>query len=112
MLSPERGCAHHSKRSCFRNDHYQAEIDHLGIGRSFHREPETNGVAEKALQTLKEQLLRIERFDTLEKLRQAVRHFGRGFGRTYNEHWLIECHDYRTPIEAREHLRSKAAAAT
>lgn len=95
--------------SCFRSDHYQAEIDHLGIARSpaFHYEPETNGVAEKALQTLKEQVLWIERFDTLDELRTAVR----AFGRTYNQHWLIERHDYRTPIEAREHLHAKAAAA-
>ena len=56
--------------SCFRCDHYQAEIDHLGIARSpaFHYEPETNGCAEKAIQTLKEQVLWIERFDTLEDL--------------------------------------------
>jgi putative transposase len=93
--------------ACFRSDHYQTEIDHLGIARSpaFHYEPETNGVAEKALQTLKQQLLSIERFDTLEDLRQAVRRFGR----TYNQQWLIERHDYRTPIEARQHLRAKAA---
>ncbi len=57
--------------SCFRSDHYQTEIDHLGIARSpaFHYEPETNGCAEKALQTLKEQLLWIERFNTLDELR-------------------------------------------
>jgi transposase InsO family protein len=55
--------------SCFRSDHYQTEIDHLGIARSaaFHYEPETNGCAEKAIQTLKEQLLWIERFDTLDE---------------------------------------------
>ena len=95
--------------SCFRSDHYQAEIDHLGIARSpaFHYEPETNGCAEKAIQMLKEQVLWIERFETLEELRQAVRHFGR----TYNQQWLIERHGYRTPTEAREHLRSQAAAA-
>jgi len=63
--------------------------------------------AEKAIQTLKEQLLWIERFDTLDELQQAVRRFGR----TYNQHWLIERHDYRTPIEAREHLRAQVAAA-
>ena len=45
--------------SCFRSDHYQAEIDHLGIARSpaFHYEPETNGCAEKAIQVLKEHVL-------------------------------------------------------
>jgi putative transposase len=95
--------------SCFRSDHYQAEIDHLGIARSpaFHYEPETNGCAEKAIQVLKEQLLWIERFETLDELRTAVRRFGR----TYNQQWLIERHDYRTPIEARDHLRAQAAAA-
>jgi putative transposase len=77
----------------------QAEIDQLGIAHSpaFHYEPETNGWAEKAIQTLKEQLLWIERFDTLDELRTAVR----AFGRTYNQHWLIERRGYRTPTEAR-----------
>ena len=95
--------------SCFRSEHYQAEIDHLGIARSpaFHYEPETNGCAEKAIQTLKEQLLWLERFETLEQLRAAVRRFGR----TYNRHWLIERHGYRTPIEARQHLLRQAAKA-
>jgi putative transposase len=95
--------------SCFRSDHYQAEIDHLGISRSpaFHYEPETNGCAERAIQTLKEQVLWIDRFETLEDLQHAVRRFGR----TYNKHWLIERHDYRTPTEAREHLRAQAATA-
>jgi putative transposase len=70
--------------SCFRSDHYQAEIDHLGIARppAFHYEPETNGCAEKAIQILKEQVLWIDPFETLEHLRQAVRRFGH----TYNQH--------------------------
>ena len=95
--------------SCFRSDHYQAEIDHLGIARSpaFHYEPETNGCAERAIQTLKEQVLWIDRFETLEDMQHAVRRFGR----TYNQHWLIERHDYRTPTEAGEHLRAQAATA-
>jgi hypothetical protein len=66
----------------------------------------TNGCAEKAIQVLKEQLLWIERYDTLDELRTAVR----AFGRTYNQHWLIERHGYLTPTEAREHLRAQAAA--
>ena len=95
--------------SCFRSEHYQTEIDHLGISRSpaFHYEPETNGCAEKAIQTLKEQVLWIERFDTLEELRAAVREFGRRF----NAEWLIERHAFRTPVEAREHLIRQAAMA-
>jgi hypothetical protein len=83
------------------------EIDHLGIARSpaYHYEPETNGCVEKFIQTLKEQVLWIERFDTHEQLRSAVR----GFARRYNEHWLLERHGYRTPIEARQHLLRQAA---
>jgi hypothetical protein len=75
---------------------------------AFHHAPETNGCAEKAIQVLKEQLLWIARFDTPDDLRQAVRRFGR----TYNEQWLIERHGYRTPIESRDHLPTKAATAT
>jgi len=94
---------------CFRSDHYQGEIDHLGIARSpaFHYEPETNGCAEKATQTLKEQVLRIERFDTLEQLRARVRRFAAD----YNEHWLLERHRYRTPTQTRQRLLHQATMA-
>lgn len=83
--------------SCFRSDHYQAEIDHLGIARSpaFHHEPETNGVAEKAIQTLS---------------KTSDRPCAASAGHN-NQQWLIERHGYRTPIERRNHLRAKAAAA-
>jgi transposase InsO family protein len=79
---------------CFRSEHYQAEIDHLGIARSpaYHYEPETNGCVEKFIQTLKEQVLWIERFDSFEQLRQAVR----DFARLYNHDWLLERHGYLT----------------
>ena len=85
---------------CFRSHHYQSEIDHLGISRSpaYHYEPETNGCAERFIQTLKEQVLWIRRFETLAELREAVR----GFARLYNAEWLLERHGYLTPAEARE----------
>jgi putative transposase len=91
---------------CFRSAHYQTEIDHLGIARSpaYHYEPETNGCVERFIQTLKEQLLWIERFESFEHLRRAVR----DFARRYNRDWLLERHDYRTPIEARQHLLAQA----
>jgi len=93
---------------CFRSAHYQTEIDHLGIARSpaYHYEPETNGCAEKFIQTLKEQVLWIERFATFEELRTAVRRFAA----TYNAHWLLERHRYRTPTEARQHLLTQVLA--
>lgn len=92
----------HDGGSCFRSAHYQAEIDHLGIDRSpaFHYEPETNGVVEKFLQTLKKQILWMERFDTLEQLRARVRQFAELF----NDHWRLERHGYRSPRQARARL--------
>lgn len=94
---------------CFRSHHYQAEIDHLGISRSpaYHYEPDTNGCAERFIQTLKEQLLWIHRFETLVELRQGVR----SFARLYNREWLLERHGHRTPIEARERLIAAPQAA-
>jgi putative transposase len=94
---------------CFQSHHYQAEIDHLGIARSpaYHYEPETNGCAERAIQTLKEQVLWICRFETFEQLREAAR----AFGRLYNREWLLERHGYRTPSEAREQLLAVAREA-
>ena len=91
---------------CFRAGHYQTEIDFLGIARSpaYHYEPETNGCVEKFIQTLKEQVLWIERFDTLDELRARIRAFARDF----NEHWLLERHGSHTPRQAREALRQAA----
>ena len=100
----------HDGGSCFRSGHYQAEIDHLGLERSpaFVYEPETNGVVEKFLQTLKQQVLWIDRFDTLEQLRTRVRQFAHDF----NEHWLLERHGYRSPRQARAALTSPQSALT
>ena len=93
---------------CFRSHHYQAEIDHLGIARSpaFHYEPETNGMVEKFIQTLKEQVLWIERFEAFEQLRAAVREFAR----TYNREWLLERHGFPSPIDARELMLAGSVA--
>lgn len=56
----------HDGGPCFRSEHYQVEIRHLGIARlpTYHYESETNGCAEKFIRTLKEQVLWIERFET------------------------------------------------
>jgi transposase InsO family protein len=93
---------------CFRSHHYQAEIDHLGIARSpaYHYEPETNGCVERFLGIVKEQVLWIERFDTLEQLRARVR----AFAELFNEHWLLERHGYRSPRQARAALTRPHAA--
>jgi transposase InsO family protein len=53
---------------------FQDEIECLGIeaSPSFVRQPEGDGVAERFIQTLKENLLWVRTFDTTEELRAAL----------------------------------------
>jgi transposase InsO family protein len=53
---------------------FQDEIECLGIeaSPSFVRKPEGNGVAERFIRTLKENLLWVRTFDTIEELRAAL----------------------------------------
>jgi hypothetical protein len=78
---------------------FQAEIRFLGSGSSpvFVREPEGNGCAERFIRVLKENLLWVRRFDTVEELRLALL----VFRQTYHQSWIIERHDYRTPAQVR-----------
>jgi hypothetical protein len=46
---------------------------------------------------LKENLLWVRRFDTVEELRLALL----AFRQTYNQSWIIERHGYRTPAQVR-----------
>jgi putative transposase len=78
---------------------FQDEIECLGIeaSPSFVRQPEGNGVAERFIRTLKENLLWVKTFDTIEELRAALVEFARH----YNETWLVARHGYRTPAQVR-----------
>jgi transposase InsO family protein len=53
---------------------FQDEIEFLGIeaSPSFVREPQGNGVAERFIRTLKENLLWVRTFDTIQELRAAL----------------------------------------
>lgn len=92
-------------------DDFQSEIAFLGIESSpaFVRAPEGNGCAERIIRTLKEQLLWVRHFDTVEELRQALK----AWQKTYNERWLIERHGHRSPAQVRRsyyaELRKQAA---
>ena len=79
--------------------HFQAEIRFLGVESSpaFVREPEGNGCAERFIRTLKENLLWVRRFATVEELRLALQQFRQ----TYNRSWIIERHGYKTPAQVR-----------
>ncbi len=74
---------------------------------AFVASPEGNGVAERFFRTLKEQLLWVETFETVEDLRLALQ----AFRETYNEQWLVARHGYRTPAQVRSELNEGRMAA-
>jgi putative transposase len=90
------------------SDYFQDELTFLGITASpaFVREPECNGVAERFIRTLKEQLLWVRPFETVEELRVALLEFK---GR-YNSDWLCERHGHQTPAAVRAHATRRKAA--
>src|SRR3954463_6194132 len=89
----------HDHGSQYVSHDFQAESRFLGIESSpaFVREPEGNGCAERFIRVLKENLLWVRRFDTVEELRLALL----AFQQTYNQSWIIERHGYRTPAQVR-----------
>ena len=54
-------------------------------------------MAERFIRTLKEQLLWVRTFDTVEKFRQALLEFKDRF----NKHWLLQRQGYATPNQVR-----------
>ena len=88
---------------------FQKELRFLGIESSpaFVRAPEGNGCAERFIRTLKENLLWVRTFATVEELRRALL----AFREAYNTTWLIERHGVRPPAAGREEQLSPAALA-
>ena len=69
----------------------------LRSSQAFVRAPEGNGCAERAIRTLKEQLLWVKTFETVEELRLALLRWAE----LYNEQWLIERHGFKSPAQRR-----------
>jgi putative transposase len=90
----------HDHGSQYMSQVFQEELRFLGITSSpaFVREPEGNGCAERFIRTLKENLLWLTTFDTVEELRLALH----AFQRQYNETWLIGRHGYKAPAQVRQ----------
>ena len=89
----------HDHGSVYMSDDFQAEVRFLGMESSpaYVRQPEGNGCIERFFRTLKEQLLWIRTFRNLNDLREALAEFRH----RYNEHWILERLQYRTPTQAR-----------
>jgi transposase InsO family protein len=95
----------HDHGSQYMSRDFQREIAWLGAASSpaFVRAPEGNGCAERFIRTLKENLLWVRTFRTVEELRRALIEFRR----TYNENWLIERHRHRSPAQFRRDQMDK-----
>ena len=109
-----KGIAHglavrHDHGSQYMAHDFQKELRFLGIASSpaFVRAPEGNGCAERFIRTLKENLLWVRSFDTVEELRRALL----AFREVYNATWLIERHGLRPPAAIRTEQLSPAALA-
>lgn len=109
-----KGVAHglsirHDHGSQYMSDAFQGELRFLGIDSSpaFVRAPEGNGCAERFIRTLKENLLWVRTFQTIEELRLALLEFRE----TYNTTWLIERHPFLSPAAFRQSQLQPAALA-
>lgn len=99
----------HDHGSQYVSDDFQGELAFLGIESSpaFVRAPEGNGCSERFIRTLKEQLLWVRTFETVEELRLALHEWLK----VYNEQWLIERHGHRCPAQVRRDLLASSVAA-
>ena len=61
------------------------------------RPAEPDRGAERFIRTLKENLLWVRHFATVEELRLALQ----AFKEIYNQSWIIERHGYKTPAQVR-----------
>jgi putative transposase len=86
-----------------------SELRFLGVRStpSFIAEPECNGVAERFNRTLKEQLLCVNTFHTIEELRLTLHMFKH----EYNQEWLVQKHGHVPPWHARQSLSQPLAIA-
>lgn len=90
-------------------EHFQNQLKAWGIAPSFAfvEEPQTNGVAERFIRTLKEQAIYGQAFRTIEEVRQAVI----DFKELYNRKWLVEKNGHRSPGELRTSKQTLPEAA-
>ncbi len=93
----------HDHGSVYLSDDFQDELDFLGMesSPSFVREPQGNGCAERFIGLLKENLLWVHTFATIEELRQALVEFKQ----QYNQQWILQRHGYKTPAQVRQEKR-------
>lgn len=90
------------------SDHSQSQLRYWGItpGFAFIEKPQSNGVVERFLPTLKGLVIYGTPFRNMRELRKAVR----TFIHYYNTQWRIEKNCFLSPRQAREACLAKEAA--
>jgi transposase InsO family protein len=90
----------HDHGSCFMAEDFQNQLRAWGMtpSRAFVGQPETNGVIERFLRTLKEQVVHGRILQTLDEVRDAVR----AFTARYNAEWPVEKNGYLSPNAMRQ----------
>jgi transposase InsO family protein len=98
----------HDHGSQYMSHFFQDELKFLGAtsSPSFVASPQGNGIAERFVRTLKEQLLWVDTFDTVEALLAALQ----AFRAQYNASWLVQRHGHRSPAEVRAGFKPSTAA--
>jgi transposase InsO family protein len=81
-------------------DDFINQVRYWGINTSFAfvSEPETNGVSERFIRTMKEQAVYGRAFRNVQEVREALRNFVT----LYNEQWLLEKNRGRSPSQLRQ----------
>lgn len=90
------------------SNHFRHETQYWGFNLSyaFLAEPETNGIAERFMGTMKQQIIYGRVYQNIKELTDAVNEFKY----TYNNYWRLEKLGYMTPVEARKNYFLTRAA--
>jgi transposase InsO family protein len=98
----------HDCGSAYLSKYFQDEVWFMGLESSpaFVREPQGNGVVERFFRTLKEQLLWLQRYETIDDLRTAVTQWIED----YNMCWMVAKHGYKSPAQVRAYFQMLKAA--
>lgn len=100
---------HHDHGTQYTSIDFSRQLKYWGIAPSFAivGEPQTNGVAERFIRTLKEQAIYGKVFYTADEVREAVKRFVA----QYNQHWRLGKLGYKSPAQARAKWQAERSAA-